>query len=108
MGPVLRSSEADLVVVMLISGLVIGGLVIDLGGGPDHERIGFRYWRTPGAVAGSGLEPKHIHLDRFLGIVGVLVQAAFSFQGMELVAVSVRSTDVTLPDTDRGSFQSCF
>lgn len=26
----------------MITGLIICGLVIDLGGGPDHERIGFR------------------------------------------------------------------
>ena len=73
--------------VTLITGLILVGLIIDLGGGPDHDRIGFRYWNDPGAVAGSGLEPNHIGLDRFLGIIGVLVQAAFSFQGMELVAM---------------------
>ena len=73
--------------VCLITILIITGLVIDLGGGPDHERIGFRYWKNPGAVAGAGLEPNHVGLDRFLGIIGVLVQAAFSFQGMELVAM---------------------
>ena len=28
--------------VTLITGLIIAGLVIDLGGGPDHDRIGFR------------------------------------------------------------------
>jgi yeast amino acid transporter len=73
--------------VLLITGLILCGLIIDLGGGPDHERIGFRYWKNPGPVAGAGLEPKHIGLDRFLGIISVLVQAAFSFQGMELVAM---------------------
>lgn len=26
----------------MITGLILCGLVIDLGGGPDHERIGFR------------------------------------------------------------------
>jgi len=28
--------------VTLIIGLIIAGLVIDLGGGPNHDRIGFR------------------------------------------------------------------
>ena len=74
---------------VLITGLILVGLIIDLGGGPNHDRIGFRYWKNPGAVAGAGLEPKHVGLDRFLGIISVLVQAAFSFQGMELVAVYV-------------------
>ena len=96
---------------MLITGLILAGLIVDLGGGPDHERIGFRvsgvstlyaldpdctqYWRNPGAIAPAGLEPKHIGLDRFLGVLSVLINAAFSFQGMELVAMSV-STVVSL------------
>ncbi len=49
----------------------------------------FQYWKTPGALNGAGLEPQNKDLDRFLGILSVLVQAAFSFQGMELVAMSV-------------------
>jgi yeast amino acid transporter len=75
--------------VLLITGLILVGLIIDLGGGPDHDRRGFRYWRNPGAFAGAGLEPKHIGLDRFLGILNVFVQAGFSFQGMEIAAVYV-------------------
>ena len=35
--------------VILITGLILCGLIIDLGGGPDHDRIGFRYWNNPGA-----------------------------------------------------------
>jgi len=77
----------------LITGLIIAGLVIDLGGGPDHDRRGFRYWKNPGPVAGADLEPNHPSLDKFLGILSVLVQAAFSFQGMELVAVAASETE---------------
>jgi amino acid transporter len=33
------------------------------------------------------LTPNNIGLGRFLGMLSVVVQAAFSFQGMELVAV---------------------
>jgi amino acid transporter len=84
-----RESEFifSLIKLTLIIVLIIAGLVVDLGGGPDHQRIGFAFWKNPGAVAGAGLEPDHINLDRFLGILGVLVQAAFSFQGMELVVM---------------------
>jgi amino acid permease len=32
-----------------IIGLIILGIVLDLGGGPSHDRIGFRYWKHPGA-----------------------------------------------------------
>lgn len=85
-------AQAKLTVCM-ITGLILLGLVIDLGGAPDHDRRGFRYWKNPGAVAGAGLEPNHIGLDRFIGILSVLVQAAFSFQGMELVAIAASETE---------------
>ncbi len=63
--------------------------VIDLGGGPNHDRIGFRYWQDPGAV-NTFLEPGG--LGRFLAIMGTLIQAAFSYSGMELVAVTASET----------------
>jgi amino acid transporter len=91
--------------VIAIVGLLILGIVLDLGGelywvkslnffvhttemtgGPNHDRIGFRYWKTPGPFA---------HFDgiagskgQFLGWWAVMTQAAFSFIGTEIVAVS--------------------
>ncbi len=72
--------------VMTIVGLLILGFVLDLGGGPNHDRIGFRYWKSPGAF---------VQLDgiggakgRFLAWSAVMSQAAFSFIGTEVVAVS--------------------
>ncbi|CCM02658.1 uncharacterized protein FIBRA_04762 [Fibroporia radiculosa] len=79
--------------ISLITLLILAGLIIDLGGGPDHERIGFRYWKNPGTLTGAGLEPKHPHLDKFLGVLSVIVQAAFSFGGMELIAVAASETE---------------
>ena len=68
--------------------LIITGLVITLGGGPDRTRRGFQYWKNPGAIARAGLVDDAA-TDRFLAILSVIVQAAFSFQGMELVAMCV-------------------
>jgi amino acid transporter len=34
--------------VLVIVGLIILSLVLALGGGPDHDRKGFRYWKNPG------------------------------------------------------------
>jgi amino acid transporter len=76
--------------VTLIIGLIITGLVLTLGGGPDGQRRGFQYWRNPGAVARAGLI-EDLGTDRFLAILSVVVQAAFSFQAMELVAMYVLS-----------------
>ena len=74
--------------VTLIIVLIITGLVITLGGGPDRTRRGFQYWKNPGAIARAGLV-NDAATDRFLAILSVIVQAAFSFQGMELVAMYV-------------------
>ena len=72
--------------VVTITGLIILGIVLDLGGGPNHDRIGFRYWKRPGPFnqyAGiAGAE------GRFLGWWAVMTQAAFSFIGTEVVAIA--------------------
>lgn len=75
-----------------IIGLLLAGLVIDLGGGPNHDRIGFRYWKDPGALARAGLV-SNINTDRFLAIMSVIIQAAFSFTSMELVAIAASETE---------------
>ncbi|CAI7619880.1 unnamed protein product [Penicillium pancosmium] len=72
-----------------IVGLLILALVIDLGGGPSHERIGFWYWQHPGAMreyicTGS--------TGRFLGLFATLINAAFAFGGVEQVAVAAGET----------------
>jgi yeast amino acid transporter len=35
--------------VTVIVGVILLSLVLALGGGPDHDRKGFRYWKKPGA-----------------------------------------------------------
>lgn len=72
--------------IITIVGLIILGIVLDLGGGPSRDRIGFRYWKNPGPfvqyeeIAGSK--------GRFLGWWAVMTQAAFSFIGTEIVAIA--------------------
>ena len=68
-------------------GLLILGIILDLGGGPDHDRLGFRYWKNPGPfVQFDGISGS---TGRFLGFWTVLTQAAFSYLGTEIVAVSL-------------------
>ncbi|KIK78751.1 hypothetical protein PAXRUDRAFT_16708 [Paxillus rubicundulus Ve08.2h10] len=76
----------------MITILIVIGLVIDLGGGSNHDRIGFRYWKNPGPFAGAGLVSER-NLDQFLGFLSVIVQAAFSFQGMEIAAIAAVVTE---------------
>jgi amino acid transporter len=67
-------------------GLIILGIILDLGGGPDHDRLGFRYWKNPGPfVQFDGIKGAK---GRFLGFSKVFTQAAFSYIGTEIVAVS--------------------
>ncbi|KAJ7704930.1 general amino acid permease variant 1 [Mycena rosella] len=75
--------------IMLVLGFIIGGLVITLGGGPDHQRHGFEYWRNPGPMV-SFLEPGA--KGRFLGLLVAIVPAAFSMGGIELVAIAAAET----------------
>lgn len=71
--------------IVTIIGLLILAFIIDLGGGPDRDRRGFRYWRDPGAMKeyiGRG------DTGRFTGLWSTLVNAAFSYGGVEMVAVA--------------------
>ncbi|OLL21892.1 Proline-specific permease [Neolecta irregularis DAH-3] len=75
--------------IVTIVGLLLLSFIVCLGGNPKHDRIGFRYWRSPGAMheylsmGGAGL---------FLGLWKVLTQAAFSFGGTELIAITAGET----------------
>jgi amino acid transporter len=72
--------------VITITGLIILGIAIDLGANSNHDRIGFRYWKNPGPfVQYDGIEGAK---GRFLGWCAVLMQAAFSFIGTEIVAIA--------------------
>ncbi|THZ60943.1 hypothetical protein D6C85_09670 [Aureobasidium pullulans] len=35
--------------ILAILGLIVLGVVLFFGGGPNHDRLGFRYWNEPGA-----------------------------------------------------------
>ncbi|TID18506.1 Mannose-6-phosphate isomerase [Venturia nashicola] len=71
--------------IITIVGLLILALILDLGGGPTKDRLGFRYWKNPGAmkeVIAKG------DAGRFLGLFSTLVNASFSYGGVEMVAVA--------------------
>lgn len=71
--------------IITIVGLLIMAFIVDLGGGPNHDRLGFRYWKHPGAMKEYDSTG---NTGRFLGLFSVLVNAAFSYGGVELVAVA--------------------
>jgi amino acid transporter len=94
--------------VITIVGLLILALVIDLGGGPNHDRLGFRYWKDPGVMKeyiGHGAT------GRFLGFFSSIVNACFSFGGTEFLAVSAGEAEnprKTIPRAVRRVFYRIF
>ncbi|QBM88080.1 proline transporter, YAT family [Metschnikowia aff. pulcherrima] len=59
-----------------ITGLIILGVVLFFGGGPDHDRLGFRYWKNGNAF--------HHHLvggntGHFLSVWTAIIKAGYSF-----------------------------
>ncbi|KAF5973109.1 amino acid permease [Fusarium coicis] len=88
--------------VIVIIGIILFSLVLALGGGPDHDRKGFRYWSNPGYVflpslslglanRNSAFKPYIMTGDagRFLGFWSCMVNATFAYLGTELVGVTV-------------------
>ncbi|ORY59649.1 amino acid permease/ SLC12A domain-containing protein [Pseudomassariella vexata] len=73
-----------------IAGLIILGIVLMAGGGPQHEALGFRYWNNPGAfneymTTGA--------TGRFLAYWTAFVRAGFAFiTSPELIALAAGET----------------
>ncbi|KAB8304043.1 hypothetical protein EYC80_005389 [Monilinia laxa] len=90
--------------IALIIGLIIAGIVVDLGGGPNGERLGFTYWKNPGAFneyLASG------NTGRFLAFWSSLLSAAFSYGNIQVVALSGTETAnprEIIPDATKKTF----
>lgn len=57
----------------MILGLLLLSFILFWGGGPHHDRLGFRYWKDPGA-ANTYLEPGNT--GRFVALLSTLVLSA--------------------------------
>ncbi|KAJ5150906.1 Amino acid/polyamine transporter I [Penicillium canariense] len=76
--------------VLTIIGMIIAGVIISAGGGPNHEAIGFKFWNeTGGFVQYEGIGGAK---GRFLGFFSVLINAAFAFIGSEITAIAAAET----------------
>ncbi|KIK59862.1 hypothetical protein GYMLUDRAFT_44336 [Collybiopsis luxurians FD-317 M1] len=95
--------------VVALVGLILMGIIIDLGGNPKHDRIGFRYWDPPYGPMGSYLKSQvhNGHLATFLGFWATLTNALFAYIGTELVGVTVGEAEnprKTIPKAIRQTF----
>lgn len=73
--------------ILTIIGLILMAFIVDLGGSPSGKRLGFTYWRDPGPMKQY---PPDISgaTGRFLGLFSTLINAAFSYGGVEMVAIA--------------------
>ncbi|KAJ6459644.1 amino acid permease/ SLC12A domain-containing protein [Mycena sanguinolenta] len=92
--------------IMTVIGLVIMCLVVDLGGAPDHDRRGFRFWREE-PFNNTFFDIVPASKARFLGFWAVFTQAAFSYGGMEglaMICLEASNPRVTMKTAVRAIF----
>lgn len=90
--------------VILASGLIVFTFITMVGGNPQHDAYGFRYWQDPGPMN------TYIHtgdLGRFQGYLACLIQACFTFAGPEYIA-SVASETINPRKTLPSAFKQVF
>ncbi|KAG8841163.1 hypothetical protein FRB91_005283, partial [Serendipita sp. 411] len=78
--------------VIALIALILFGIIVDLGGNPAHDRIGFRYWQPPDGPFGIYKLKEvggNVPLARFLGFWAVMVNSLFAYMGTELIGVTV-------------------
>ncbi|KAK7219133.1 hypothetical protein V2G26_007136 [Clonostachys chloroleuca] len=75
--------------ILIMTTLIISTFVIAMGGGPNHDRSGFRYWQEPGAFAEYLVGGP---TGKFLGFWACCVQACFAFTGTEVVGMTFGET----------------
>lgn len=71
----------SIVKVVAVTGFILLGIILDIGGGPDASYIGGKNWISPGAFNNG-----------FKGLCSVFVTAAFAFAGTELVGLAAAET----------------
>ncbi|GLI76413.1 hypothetical protein PoHVEF18_004686 [Penicillium ochrochloron] len=64
--------------IIAIIGQIILGVVLFFGGGPNHDRVGFRYREHPGAFVKPCLVP-NMNPGRFLAFWTALIKSGFPF-----------------------------
>ncbi|ANB14576.1 Dip5p [Sugiyamaella lignohabitans] len=75
--------------ILLILGLILTGLIIDLGGVKGQPRLGFHYWKHPGVWAEF---MKTGAAGRTIGFFSVMNGAVYSFGGLQTVALLAGET----------------
>ncbi|KAJ5182539.1 Amino acid/polyamine transporter I [Penicillium capsulatum] len=75
---------------IVMCALMILSLVLALGGGPDRDIKGFRYWRHPGAFSAR---PNTL-MEKLFRTCGTMSSATFAYVGSERSGIMVQSPNV--------------
>ena len=75
---------------ILIVSLIFYTFITMLGGNPEHDRVGFRYWQNPGSFAEYY---KTGDLGRWLGFLQCLILASFTIAGPDYVSMAAGETE---------------
>ncbi|OBA18061.1 hypothetical protein METBIDRAFT_47924 [Metschnikowia bicuspidata var. bicuspidata NRRL YB-4993] len=75
--------------VVLATGLILFTFVTMVGGNPQHDAFGFRYWVDPGVMYVYYSEGA---LGRFQGFLQCLIRATFTFAGPEYISLVASET----------------
>jgi len=69
---------------------IIAGLVLDLGGFPGQEGLGFRYWQQPYPLFREYISTGF--RGQFLGFWSTMISAAFAYGNVQVVAIAGAET----------------
>ena len=75
---------------LLCVGLILTGLVIDLGGVKGQHRLGFQYWKNPGPFAEKFTTGS---LGKFLGFWKAVSSVVYAFGGVQNVTMLAGETE---------------
>ncbi|KAL5333075.1 amino acid permease/ SLC12A domain-containing protein [Aspergillus crustosus] len=64
--------------IITLVGLLILSFILFWGGGPNRDRLGFRYWKDPGAM-NPYLVTSNKDAGRFVGLLQCIVKSAIAF-----------------------------
>ncbi|KAL2823575.1 amino acid permease/ SLC12A domain-containing protein [Aspergillus cavernicola] len=71
--------------IFLMLGLMLYTFITMVGGNPDRDAYGFRYWRDPGSFV-EYLVPGDT--GRFLGLLSCMIQGSFTMVGPEFISMA--------------------
>ncbi|KAL4919040.1 amino acid permease/ SLC12A domain-containing protein [Aspergillus aurantiobrunneus] len=64
--------------IITLIGLLLLSFILFWGGGPNRQRLGFHYWKDPGAM-NTYLVTSNPHTGRFIGLLQCIVKSAIAF-----------------------------